>query len=47
LHIHVQVDRAADYSAVDGSIIVLTREILLAGNPPSSAWRLTRDASAA
>ena len=35
------------YSAVAGSMIVVTREILLAGNPPSSACRLTNDSSAA
>ena len=35
------------YSAVAGSIMVVTAEILLAGKPPSSACRRTSDSSAA
>jgi hypothetical protein len=35
------------YSAVAGSMIPVTTEILLAGKPPSSAWRRTRASSVA
>src|SRR6185437_13217880 len=36
-----------DHSAVDGSMMVVTAEMLLAGKPPSSACWRTRDSSGA